>query len=252
MKNLVVKDGKPRSALGRLAIFCLSVLLVAALKVAFLGSGLASLKPLSTRAQAAGPDAWVELIDQKPALSLDRTSFAGQAVKITTYVHSDGSRNDWISAGTFPLASPNITFSIVRQTKAKPLTYSVIRNLEDISELRMVRHQYRPTYYALNTRFGELRGVKFDVSADGTRKYCVGFHKPISNMVFVKGFACAPDAADVTPQRVACLVDQIRFINPADEQAMQASLEPDEARECGATALDSTSGQGAKNKTDSL
>jgi hypothetical protein len=54
------------------------------------------------------------------------------------------------------------------------------------------------------------------------------------------------------PQRVACLVDQIRFINPADEQAMQASLEPNEAKECGATTLDSTSSQDANNKTDSL
>jgi len=103
---------------------------------------------------------------------------------------TDGSRNDWIRAGSFPLNSPNLTFSIVRQTKAKPLTVSLTRNLEDIAEVRLVRHTYRPGYYALSTRLGELRGVRFDVNADGIRKYCLGFHKPVSNLVFVKGYVC--------------------------------------------------------------
>jgi hypothetical protein len=78
----------------------------------------------------------------------------------------------------------------------------------------------------------------FDVAADGIRKYCVGFHKPVSNLVLVKGYACAQDAAEATPQRVACQIDQIRFVSPADEAAMKASLAPDEAEGCGATALD--------------
>ena len=116
----------------------------------------------------------------------------------------------------------------------------------------MVRHSYRPTYYALNTRFGELRGIRFDVSADGIRKYCVGFHKPISNLVLVKGFVCAPDPADAAPQWVACLIDRIRFVHSADEEAMKASLEPDEAKDCGVTALDPSSNQGSPNNKDSL
>jgi hypothetical protein len=200
--------------------------------------------------KAAGSDAWVEVKNEKPALSLDRTSFAGQPTKAATYVHKDGSRNDWIKAGALLLTSPNVNVSIVRQTVAKPLTYTVVRNLEDIAELGMVWHSYRPTYYALNTRFGELRGVMFDVAVDGIRKYCVGFHKPVNNLVFVKGFVCAPDAAEATPQRVACLIDQIRFVSPADEDLMKASLEPNEAKACGATALDPRSS--AKNSKDSL
>lgn len=198
-----------------------------------------------TTTAAAAPDAWVELRGEKSALSLDQTSFAGQPTESTVYVHRDGSRNDWIRSGGLPLASPNITFSIVRQTRAKPLTWNVIRNLESIDELRMVQHSYRPIYYALNTRFGELRGVQFDVTADGVRKTCVGFHKPLSNLVFAKGFVCAPDGADATPERVACLIDRIRFASPTDEEAMKSRTEPDEAKPCGATVLDPTA---AKDK----
>jgi hypothetical protein len=138
MNGLGLRNGDrlqpPPSRFKRLAIVCLSALLVAALKLAFIGSGLALLKPPNERARPAVSDAWVESTDEKPALSLDRTSFAGQPVRATKYLHSDGSRNDWIRSGSFPLASPNVTFSIVRQTKAKPLTYGVVRNLEDIPE----------------------------------------------------------------------------------------------------------------------
>ena len=34
-------------------------------------------------------------------------------------------------------------------------------------------------------------------------------HKPVSSLVFAKGFVCASDMADVTLARVACLIDQI-------------------------------------------
>jgi hypothetical protein len=230
------KSRSPRWPLVGLA--CLPVLLAAVGQWVYSGPGADSLQV--TRAVAAAPDAWVELQGEKPALSLDQTSFAGQPTQGAVYVHRDGSRNDWIRSGGLPLASPNITFSIVRQHRAKPLIWNVIRNLESIDELRMVQHSYRPVYYALSTRFGELRGVQFDVTADGVRKYCVGFHKPLSNLVFAKGFVCAPDSVDATPERVACLIDRIRLATPADEEAMKASLEPDEARPCGATALDPT------------
>jgi hypothetical protein len=231
------KSGKSRSPRwSYVALACLPVLLVAVGQWVYYGPGPGSLQV--TRAAAAAPDAWVELKGEKPALSLDQTSFAGQPTEGAVYVHRDGSRNDWIRSGGLPLASPNITFSIVRQHRAKPLIWNVVRNLESIDELRMVQHSYRPIYYALNTRFGELRGVEFDVTADGVRKTCVGFHKPLSNLVFAKGFVCAPDSADATPERVACLIDRIRFASPADEEAMKASLEPDEAKACGATVLD--------------
>jgi hypothetical protein len=218
----------------RITLSCGSVLLVIIIKLLFFGHG-------STSLHASTPDAWVELKNEKAALSLDKTSFAGQPADALTYVHPDGSRNDWINSGGFPLKSPNMSFSIVRQTRAKPLTFSLVRNLEGINALRLVRHTYRPGYYVLNTRFGELRGVRFDVNADGVRKYCVGFHKPVSNLVFVKGFVCSPEFSDADPVRVACLVDKIHFIQPADEAAMNASLETGEAKECGAMALDSKS-----------
>jgi hypothetical protein len=213
-----------------------SLLLVALANLAYSSYGSAPLQAFAFK--GAGSDAWVEVKNEKPALSLDRTSFAGQPTKAATYLHTDGSRNDWIKAGALLQTSPNVNVSIVRQTVAKPLTYTVVRNLEDIAELGMVWHSYRPTYYALNTRFGELRGIMFDVAADGIRKYCVGFHKPVSTLVLVKGYVCAQDAAEATPPRVACLIDQIRFVSPIDEEAIRTSLEPDEAKGCGATALD--------------
>jgi hypothetical protein len=224
------------------------LLLVAMANLAYAGYGSAPLQALAFRAR--GSDAWVEMKNEKPALSLDRTSFAGLPIKAASYLHSDGSRNDWIKAGALLVTSPNVNVSIVRQTVAKPLTYTIVRNLEDIAELGMVWHSYRPTYYALHTRFGELRGIMFDVAADGIRKYCVGFHKPVSNLVFVKGYACAQDAAEATPQRVACQIDQIRFVSAADEAAMKASLAPDEAGGCGATALDPS--RVVRNNKDTL
>jgi hypothetical protein len=245
----VETPGKPREPRHRqIALACLPLLLVTMANLAHSGYRPAPSQALGIN--AGRPDAWIEVKNEKPVLSLDRTSFAGQPAKVTSYVHNDGSRNDWIKAGALLLASPNVNFSIVRQTEAKPLTYTVVRNLEDIAELGMVWHSYRPTFYALNTRFGELSGVMFDVAADGIRKYCVGFHKPVSSLVFVKGYVCAPDAAQATPQRVACLIDQIRFVSAADEETMKASLAPDEARECGATALDPSSN--AKSDKDSL
>jgi hypothetical protein len=246
---VVHAPSKPRAPRSRrTALACLPLLLVAVANLAYSGYGLAPLHALTIK--PVGPDAWVKLNHGEAALSLDQTPFAGRPTEVTTYVQSDGSRKDWIKAGALLRAAPNVNFSIVRQTEAKPLTDDVVRNLEDITELGMVWHSYRPTYYALNTRFGQLKGVMFDIAADGIRKYCVGFHKPVGNLVSVKGFVCAPDAAEATPQRVACLIDQIRFVSPAEEQTIKASLEPDQARQCGAAALDPTSS--AKNSKDSL
>jgi hypothetical protein len=246
---VVDAPNRPRAPRHRqLALACLPLLLVAMANLAY--SGVIPAPSQALGIKAGGPDAWVKVKNETAVLSLDQTPFAGRPTEVTTYLRNDGSRNDWIKAGALLVASPNVNFSIVRQTVAKPLTDNVVRNLEDIAELGMVWHSYRPTYYALNTRFGELRGVMFDVAADGIRKYCVGFHKPVSNLVLVKGFVCAPHAAEATPQRVACLIDQIRFVSPADEEAIKASLEPAPAKACGATALDP--GSDANNSKDSL
>jgi hypothetical protein len=231
------KSQVPRT--GQLALACLPLLLVTIANLAHSGYGWFPLQAFAGK--AAGSGAWVELKNEMPALSLDRTPFAGQPAKAVSYRHTDGSRNDWIKAGAMLLAPPNVNFSIIRQTEPKPLTYTGVRNLEDIAELGTVGHSYRSIDYALNTRFGALTGVMFDVAGDGIRKYCLGFHKPVSTLVFVKGFVCAKDAGDVTPQRVACLIDQIRFASPADEAALKASLEPDEAKPCGATTIDPNS-----------
>jgi hypothetical protein len=191
----------------------------------------------SNPARAADPSPWVKLGDG-PALSLDKTIFAGSVNKFTSYLHNNGSRSDWAISGSFALPGPNMTIFIVRQEQPEPITYSLLRNLEEFSELKFAPHRYRGSFYAMNTKFGELRAVPFVVSGDGMQKYCVGFHKPESNKVFVKGFVCARDEASSTPQSVACLIDQIQYVLPADNEAIKARLNS-EARECGATALNS-------------
>jgi hypothetical protein len=201
-----------------------------------------------TQASAA-ESAWVHLSGEKPALSLAQTSFSGQPTETNSYGHPDGSRTDWVQSGSLALSEPNITVLIARQTQPKPIRYSVVRNLEDLSELKLVQHHYRPMYYAMDTRFGELRGVIFDVNADGVQKRCVGFHKPVSNKIFVKGFVCSRDQAEATPQKVACLIDRIHFSSAADDETVKASLADGEVRECGAVLLDPKSDAAADKST---
>ena len=177
-----------------------------------------------TTASAAEASPWVLFSGEKPALSLDQTSFAGQPTENNAYGHRTEAGAIGYNPVRSPSAAPNLTLMISRQTQPKPIRYSVVRNLEDLSELKLVRHQYQPMYYSLDTRFGELRGVIFDVNADGIKKRCVGFHKPMSNRVFVKGFVCGRDEAEVTPQKVACLIDRIHFFSAADGQAVFCRL----------------------------
>ena len=97
-----VKTGRLRPTLmRRIALGCLLVLLVVAFKFLFLKLG-------STPSRAGTPKAWVEIKNEEAALSLEKTSFAGQQADSVTYVHQDGSRNDWIRSGTFPLNSPSL------------------------------------------------------------------------------------------------------------------------------------------------
>lgn len=207
---------------------------------------------LVSQAHAAETSPWALLSGERPTLSLDKTSFADQPAENYAYGHTNGSRNDWVQSGSLALVSPNITLMITRQTQPKPIRYSVVRNLEELSELKLVQHSYRPMYYAMDTRFGELRGVIFDVNADGVKKRCVGFHKPVSNKIFVKGFVCARDQAEVTPQKVACLIDRVRYADPETDNAVKASLAPGEAKDCAATLLDPTEAAGDKGAKESL
>ena len=200
---------------------------------------------------AADPSPWVKLSDG-PALSLDKTMFVGQVNKFSSYLHNNGSRSDWAISGSFALPGPNMTIFIVRQEQPEPITYSLLRNLEEFSELKFAPHRYRGSFYNMTTKFGELRAVPFVVSGDGVQKYCVGFHKPESDKVFVKGFVCARDEASSTPQSVACLIDQIQYVLPADNDAVKARLNSPEIRECGATALNSKPDSEAKPTKETL
>jgi hypothetical protein len=83
-KNAVVSDGKTGrlrpTLVRRIALGCGLVLLAVAFKFLFLHLG-------STSSRAGTPEAWVEIKNEKAALSLEKTSFAGQQAESVTYVH---------------------------------------------------------------------------------------------------------------------------------------------------------------------
>src|SRR6266568_1579440 len=97
-----VETSKPRAPRsGQLALACLPLLLVTIVNLAYSGYGSFPLQAFAGK--AAGSGAWIELKNEMPALSLDRTAFAGQPAKAPSYLHKDGSRNDWIKAGAMLL-----------------------------------------------------------------------------------------------------------------------------------------------------
>jgi hypothetical protein len=136
------------------------------------------------------------------------------------------------------LPKPNLVVMIVRRVQPQAVRSSVIKDMEYFGELKHFPPRYRPAYYALTTRFGELRGVAFDVNADGIRKHCIGFHTPAASKLFVRGFFCSEDSATSLPKSVACLVDRIRYVSQADEELIKADLIPADGEKCDAIALD--------------
>jgi hypothetical protein len=92
-------------------------------------------------------------------------------------------------------------------------------------------------------------GVAFDVNADGIQKHCIGFHTPEASKLFVKGFLCSKDQAQSLAKNVACQVDRIRYVSPADEEVIKANPAPANVKECGATALDGKN-DGASDKPE--
>ena len=104
----------------------------------------------------------------------------------------------------------------------------------------------------MTTRFGDLRGIVFDINADGIRKYCVGFHKPESSGIFLKGFVCSGSEADATPQNIACVIDKTRYVRQEDEDLLKAGLSKDETKPCGAKVLDSKTDEASKAKPETL
>src|SRR3990170_3643076 len=125
---------------------------------------------LDMGAHAAEPSPWIQRKGEKPALSLDQTTLSGQAMDHFAYEHTNGSKSDWAISGSMALAQPNLVVMIVRRVQSRAVRSSVIKDMEYFGELKHFPPRYRPAYYALTTRFGELRGVAFDVNADGIQK----------------------------------------------------------------------------------
>jgi hypothetical protein len=159
-----------------------------------------------------------------------------------SFEHTNGSKSDWAISGSQAVAQPNLAVMIVRRVKLETVRSSVVRDMEHFRELKQFPPRYRPGFYALTSRFGELRGVAFDVTADGIQKHCIGFHTPGASKLFVRGFFCSKDPAESSPKNVACLVDHIRYVSQADEELVRADLAPANVKECGATALDGRAG----------
>jgi len=199
--------------------------------------GLAA-SALDIGAHAAEPNPWVQLKGEKPALSLDQTTLSGQPMDHLAFEHPNGSRSDWAISGSLALAQPNLVLMVTRRVQPVAVRSSVVKDMEQFGELKHFPQRYRPAFYALATRFGELRGVAFDVNADGIQKHCIGFHTPGASKLFVRGFFCSKDPVQSLAKDVACLVDHIRYVSQADEEAIKANLTPANVKECGATALD--------------
>ena len=199
--------------------------------------GLAA-SALDMGAHAAEPSPWVQLKGEKPALSLDQTILSGQPMDHFAFEHTNGSRSDWAISGSLALAQPNLVVMVTRQVQPETVRSSVVKDMERFGELKHFPPRYRPAYYVLTTRFGELRGVAFDVKADGIQKHCIGFHTPGASKLFVRGFFCSNDPVQSLAKNVACLVENIRYVSQADEEVIKANLAPANVKECGAAALD--------------
>ena len=199
--------------------------------------GLAA-SALDMSAHAAESNPWVQLKGEKPALSLDQTTLSGQPMDDLAFEHPNGSRSDWAISGSLALAQPNLVVMVTRRVQPVAVRSSVVKDMQQFGELKHFPQSYRPPFYVLATRFGELRGVAFDVNADGIQKHCIGFHTPGASKLFVRGFFCSKDPAQGLANDVACLVNHIRYVSQADEEAIKANLAPTNAKECGATALD--------------
>lgn len=239
-----MSSGKLNSAnrpkAGRSVAIVAALVLVASAESrenAFSVLGLAA-SALDMGAHAAEASPWIRLKGEKPALSLDQTTFAGRPMDHFAYEHTNGSRSDWAISGSLALAQPNLVVMIVRRVQPHAVRSSVIKDMQYFGELKHFPPRYRSAYYALTTRFGELRGVAFDVNADGIQKHCIGFHTPGASKLFVRGFFCSKDPAQSLPKNAACLVHHIRYVSQADEEAIKTVLAPANDKDCDAIPLD--------------
>lgn len=207
-------------------------------------TALVAVLTVTSQAYAQAPKSdWTQQKGVPPALTLENTAFANVPSQFTSLLHNDGSKSDWAVAGSITAASANLVIMINRTTEPSKPPFPLKRNLADFSELKFVSVKFQDPFYSMTTRFGELRAVRFEVDADGIRKTCIGFHRPESSTVPVKGFACFPNAADATPEKLACTIEQIRFVKPDDEPRLSPS-----AKSCGAVALTPTDARPASDR----
>jgi hypothetical protein len=176
-------------------------------------------------------DGWTLLKDAPPALKLTLNSQVVEGSVQRSYRHRDGHLNHWAFYGTFASAKPNSAFFVSQDQKTPPIQRKVADNLERFSPLKSVQHTFSQDYYELATRFGDLRAVKFETVADGIRKTCVGFHKPESGYIFIAGYVCSQDENEVSPEKAACLLDHLGFVNSVDENMARTALAT-EAKSC--------------------
>lgn len=180
----------------------------------------------------------IELRGEAPALTLEHTAFAGRPVDHRTFARPDISRSDWIQSGSMATRAANVTVVIERRSVAMTLRRGLVDDLNELSALKTSEVSYRPSYYDLTTKYGTLRAVVFDVTADGIRKYCTGFHSPGTAKLYIKGFVCSTTQAETSPQTVACTIDKIRFSRDDDEAAAIALAGTVQDKDCAASLLD--------------
>ncbi|MDB5616572.1 hypothetical protein [Tardiphaga sp.] len=180
----------------------------------------------------------VELQGEPPALTLHQTAFASRPSDHRAFTRPDISRSDWVQSGSMATRDANITVVIERRSVARTLRRGILEDLNELSALKSSQVSYRESFHELTTKYGSLRAVVFDVTADGIRKYCTGFHTPGTGKLYVKGFVCSMNQIEASPQVVACTVDKLRFTSDQDEAAAIALVGAVQPKDCGATLLD--------------
>ena len=181
-------------------------------------------------------DGWTLLKDAPPGLKLTLNSGTVQGSLQQTFQHRDGSRSHWAFYGTFALTAPNAAFLVSQQVHPPAIRKSIVETLEGFNYLKLAEHKFSQDFYILTTRFGDLRAVRFETVSEGLSKTCIGFHKPESGPIFIKGYACSRDQSEVSPTKVACLLDHLRLSDALAHNSSLSILYP-EVKPCGATPM---------------
>jgi hypothetical protein len=188
------------------------------------------------RADAQQSD-WVLLKDAPPSVKLERAPWDTQSPQHLSHVHPDGSRGDWAFYGSLAEAAPNLAINIIRWARPQSTRTALTDSIGNIHDIKSRPRQFGSDYYALTTRFGELRAVSFMVLADGVQKSCLGFHRTGTSKLSLRGYYCSPEDARVDPNMVACLIDALRYVRAVDEEALAAIVGKAERTECAAAPI---------------